>query len=455
MSSIPSYMGVVRNSDVLVRGEGVERKIREDFVRFVEEGIKAADPREAIKRVVKKDGSKLIVGDKIYNLSNYNRIFVYGCGKAGEDMAEEVNSILGGLITGGAVVVKQGTIRAPGRMVGNIKLYEGSHPQTTELTFNSTSKVLEEIKSNKLTEKDLVVYVVSGGGSAINESPLIPYEDYTAVNKLLVNANLNIKQINSVRKHLSGVKGGRTAEHLYPAEVVVLSLSDVIGDPPDAIASGPVSPDTTTFEDAVDACKKSGIWDKLPESARDHLVRGLDKQIPETPKPGSKYFDRVFYQIVASCKTSCWAVAKKAEEFGYKVNFVTDKIEDNVLDAVPYLIKNTKSGHLNIFGGEPVLHIPSDVKPGTGGRMLNLILRLAEYCSKNNAYILAFATDGQDGVSEAGAIVTPQTFSSGLNINTYITNFDDGTFFEKLGDLIVTGPTGTNVNNLILVYKPA
>lgn len=451
MSSMLPYMGIVKNRDELIKGDEQEKEIRQDFVRFVEEGIKAADPKEAIRRMMKRNGATLTVGDKVYNLGKYNRIFVYGCGKAGEDMAEQVNATLGDYITGGSVIVKQGTIKSKNKKIGKIKLYEGSHPQTSEVTFNSTGKVLEEIKKNKLTENDLAIYVVSGGGSAINESPAIPYEDYTAVNKLLVNANLNIKEINSVRKHLSRVKGGRTAELLYPAEVIVFSLSDVIGDPPDSIASGPMSPDTTTFKDAVNVCKKSNIWDDLPDSAREHLLAGLNGKIPETPKPGSKYFDKVLYQIVASCKTSCQAVAKKAEELGYKVNFVTDKIEDNVLDVVPYLIEKAKPGYLNIFGGEPVLAIPKTVKPGYGGRVLNLVLRLAEYCKQNNAYAMSVATDGKDGIAEAGAIVTPHTIDAGLNIKEHIENFDDGTFFKRLGDMIVTGPTGTNVNNFFII----
>ncbi len=450
-----SYMDIekiVKNKEQLIRGS--DAKIRADFIRFVEEAISAANPKEAIRRMVKGGEGKLTVGSKVYNLNKYNRVFVYGCGKAGEAMTEEVNNILGDLITDGTVIVKQGTIQNPEKRIGKVKLLEGSHPQTTEVTFNSTKQVLEEIEKYRPTEKDLVVYVVSGGGSAINEFPAIPYEDYTAVNKMLVNANLNIKEINTVRKHLSMVKGGRTAELVYPAEVIVLSLSDVIGDLPDAIASGPMSADTTTFHDAVNFCKKAGIWEKLPKSARSHLENGIKDNKKETPKPGSKYFDRVLYQVVASCKTSCEAVARKAKELGYRVNFVTDRIEKNVLDVVPYLMEEAKPGYLNIFGGEPVLSIPSDVKAGKGGRILNLVLRLAEYCNRNDAYALALATDGKDGISEAGAIVSPKTIDAGLDVNEYINKFDDGTFFSNVGDLIVTGHTGTNVNNIILIYKP-
>lgn len=481
-----SYMDIekiVKNKEQLIRGNEQEKEIRGNFVSFANEAIRAADPRITMKEMLTLEGPVLNIKDEInqvqkrYNLDNYRRVFLFGCGKAGESMARTVYDILGDRVTEGIVLIKQKykdkDKKIPLPMpepIGNIKFLPGTHPDTTELTFNSTRKLMDKIKSYDLTEKDLVFYVISGGGSAIQELPAegISLDDYVKMNPFLKQAGATIVEMNAVRKHISQIKGGQFAKLVYPAKLVNLLLSDVIGNRLDTIASGPSSPDQTTYAYAIEVLKKYKRWDDTPAKIKEHLEKGKigGKGAPkETPKEGDECFKNCDYFFVGSLRKSCMAVYNLAEKMGYKAEFVTDQLEEPVEKLSNGLIKNlvkkAKPGVLYVLGGEPTLKIDKKKllekykmnEAGEGGRMTNLALRCAPYCKKHGVYMMVLATDGKDGGTQAGAIVTPDTNDKIVDMITILEKYEDGKAFKDIGDLIVTEDTGTNVNNLIILSK--
>jgi len=426
-----------------------------DILKIIEVGLTAADPVRAIKVALKLEGSKLVISGREYDVGR--GVKVLGFGKASATMALAVEELLSDYIVSGAVIVPKG-LKPP--TLSKVKVLYGSHPIPDEDTLNSTKELL---KLRSGDEEDTYIVLISGGGSALFELPIEPIslEDLKVLTSQLLKCGADIKEINTVRKHISMVKGGRLAELLYPSKVISLVLSDVVGDPIEFIASGPTAPDTTTYEDAIAVLKRYGIWDTVPASVREVLLRGLKGELKETPKPGDKTFDKVLNYIVASNYISLKSMELTAKELGYNTLVITSMMEGEAREVgrfVASIIKNIKKYDEPVrkpaailFGGETTVTVRGR---GVGGRNQELALSVAiSIAGLDDVVFASVGSDGVDGVSPAaGAVIDGGTVIDGrrLGLDPYeaLSNNDSYTYLSKLKSAIVTGPTGTNVNDL-------
>ncbi len=439
-------------------GELLHSNLHRDALKIVEAGLIAADPVKAIKDKVKLVNNKLVIDG--YELSIDRGVKVLGLGKASAHMALGIEEVLGDLIIDGAVIIPKGTMPPDLR---RIKVLYGSHPVPDGSSLNSTKELLKLAETRE--EGDVFIVLISGGGSALFEEPVDPIDlnDLRKTTSLLLRSGADIKEMNTVRKHISRVKGGRLAELLYPATTVSLILSDVVGDPVEFIASGPTAPDSTTYSDAVSILRRYGIWDLVPESVREVLSRGLRGELPETPKPGSPIFKKVFNVIVASNYLSLKAMEGVARRLGYNTLIVTSMMEGEAREVGKFIagiIRNIKAYDepvkrpaVLLMGGETTVTVRGS---GVGGRNQELALSVAISIAGLDGVVFAsIGSDGIDGVSDAaGAIVDGSTVIKGkdLGLNPFeaLANNDSHNYLKKLKSVIYTGPTGTNVNDLSL-----
>ena len=390
----------------------------------------------------------------LYKRGDFNRILCVSFGKAAYPMAQAAVEGLGDMITEGFVITKYGH----GGKGMSLKLYEAGHPIPDQKGFDATLELLKSFRN--LSAKTLVLCLISGGGSALLVAPYegITLEEKQKTTDLLMKAGADIYELNTVRKHISRVKGGRLAEVLYPARVVSLLISDVIGDPLDVIASGPTSPDTSTFEDAIKVIAKYGLSSKIPPSVLSVLEMGANKKIAETPKAGSHIFKTVDNQIVANNKLALDAALKKAGDLGLNGNIITTNLKGEAREVAVWLAKKAleqkgKSICL-ISGGETTVTVRGW---GKGGRNMELALAFAfEIENISGITLLSAGTDGSDGPTDAaGAIVDRTTIKRardmGLIPENFLRNNDAYTFFRKVGGLLITGPTRTNVMDIQVI----
>lgn len=443
---------MIKNFNELASSE-----LRSDALRIIEVGLQAADPVKSIKNAVRLEGNKLVVGGKVYDISS--GVKVLGFGKASASMALAVEEVLGDLIADGVVIVPKG-LKPP--RLDRIKVMYGSHPVPDEDTINSTKELLKLCSRG---EEETFVVLISGGGSALFELPVEPItlNDLRVLTTQLLKCGADIKEINTVRKHVSMVKGGRLAELLYPSNVVSLILSDVVGDPIEFIASGPTAPDPTTYDDAVSLLKRYGIFDSIPASVREVLMRGLNGELRETPKPGDKVFDKVLNHVVASNYISLKAMEEEARKLGYNTLILTSMVEGEAREVGKLLagvVKNIKKYDEPVrkpaavlAGGETTVTVRGR---GVGGRNQELALSVAiSIAGLSDVVFASIGSDGVDGVSvAAGGIVDGETVlrGKGLGLNPYdfLNNNDSYNYLSRLGSAILTGPTGTNVNDLVI-----
>jgi glycerate-2-kinase len=344
-----------------------------------------------------------------------------------------------------------------------IRLQGASHPIPNNDGVRGVAEML--MLSSSMREKDLVICLISGGGSALMPYPAegISLKDKQDVTSRLLMKGATIDDLNAVRKHLSAIKGGQLARRCYPTRVVSLILSDVVGDPLDTIASGPTSPDTTTFRNAVDVLKKYKLWDDICSQVRERLEYGVKKVIVETPKPGDEIFNHVTNIIVGNNSIAAESAAEAAEALGYNSLIVSTMVEGEAAEVGTVLAgiarelaakgRPLKPPAAVIVGGETTVNVRGS---GRGGRNQELALSLARRITGLKAVAASLATDGIDGPTEAsGAIVDGETSTkaskAGLSIEKFLAENDSHSFFKKIGDTIVTGPTGTNVNDLVLI----
>ena len=432
--------------------------IRSDALKILEHTIASANPVEAVRRNVTLDENRLTICKDEYSLDSFSRIFVIGGGKASGKMAEALENILGKHVTKGAVIVLDGTQQEYN--LSKISIHGGHHPVPDGKNVDSTQKMLEII--DDISEKDLVFVLISGGGSALMTLPLeeIPLGDIQNVTTRLLHSGATINEINAVRKHLSQIKGGLLAKRLYPATVISLILSDVIGDSLDVIASGPTVADSTTYQDALDILSK---YDISISSILSLIKRGVKGSIPETPKHGQPELERVKNHIIGNVKQACEAAKLKADSLGYKFQVINSELQGiacekgvEIARLALQVSRGSKEPQALILGGETTVHVTGD---GMGGRNLELALCTVEYLSGVDAVLVTMASDGIDGSSSsAGAIVDGDTLNRanklGLDPGEFLSNNDSYTFFNKLGDTLETGLTGTNVNDLVVVLIP-
>jgi len=422
-------------------------------------GVESVMPARIIeKNVFKKNETLFIAGHEV-NLESVENIYVIGAGKASAKMGEAIENILDDRITGGQIVVKYGHACE----LKFVNVSEAGHPLPDYNGYAATQNILNIV--TQANENDLVICLISGGGSALlTDFPAgTSIDDLILANQLLLKSGADIKEINTVRKHLSNVKGGQLAKAAHPAMLISLVLSDVIGDPLDMIASGPTVPDPTTFIDALVVLEKYQLLPDMPPTFLEYVQNGISGLHPETPKPGDRVFDNIRNIVVANNKIALEGCRQKANELGLNCFIISSQLEGNTADVAEYLIEEAlafqKDGNIEkpcclLFGGETTLKVSGN---GTGGRNQHLALCAALLLKdKPGITFLAAGTDGSDGpTAAAGAVVDSQTFPAAasryLDIEKYLDNFDSYHFFETAGGHVITGPTMTNVMDLIVI----
>lgn len=421
-------------------------------------GVESVMPGKLIQSQVKLTDGILNIWEHQYPLLNFENVYVIAAGKAGALMAKEMELILGDFITGGLVVVKYGH----GSDLQKLRLIEAGHPLPDQHGVEATKRMLEIV--HHAGEKDLVICLISGGASALMaDFPKgATLNDLILTNDLLVKCGAGIKEINTVRKHISGVKGGQLAKAIYPATTVSLILSDVIGDPVDIIASGPTCGDSSCFSDALDVIKNYQLTGKLPSAIMQYILTGVSGQLPETPKPGDVVFSKVQNLIVGNNKVALEAARRKALELGYSAYIVSDKLEGGYSQVARYVLEtvdeydkwsNVVKPVCLLFGGESTIKVTGK---GLGGRNQHLALYCAtKLTGKQNITLLCAGTDGTDGpTNAAGAEVNCNTYedarANNIDPEKYLTDSDSYHFFKRFGGHIITGSTGTNVMDMII-----
>ncbi len=435
------------------------RKMREHAMQIFQAGLQAVDPVEAIIRHVRLHDNLLIIGERRFNLKDYNRILVVGAGKAVAPMAKAMEDLLGNRISDGVIVVKD----EHGLALKKIKVYEASHPVPDERGVHGTEQILSLVE--KAAERDLIICLISGGGSALLIAPVkdISLEDKQNTTKLLLACGATIHEFNTVRKHLSRAKGGRLAQMAYPATVASLILSDVVGDDLDVIASGPTVPDSGTFQDARKILKGYGIWDQLAPSVRSHIDKGVAGQIEDTPKSDNPAFKRCSQVLVGTNLQALQAAGKKAERLGYRSLILSSKVEGEAREVAKFytaIAKEVLSSETPLkppvcalSGGETTVTLRGE---GRGGRNQEFALASAIAIEGlDRVVVLSGGTDGTDGPTDAaGAIADGTTVARArkktLDPRDFLRRNDSYTFFQQLQDLVMTGPTRTNVMDLYM-----
>ncbi|MCL4854139.1 MAG: DUF4147 domain-containing protein, partial [Bryobacteraceae bacterium] len=300
-----------------------ESTLRKHALQIFQAALKAADPVEAVRRHVRVEDDVLLADGRKYRLKNFEKIFVVGAGKAGAAMAKAVETLLGRRISGGFINVKDG----PTLPLRRIELNEASHPVPDERGVRGAERIAEIV--SRAGEKDLVLCLISGGASALMPAPAagLTLEEKRQTTKLLLNSGASIHEINSVRKHLSLLKGGQLARLASPATVLSLLLSDVIGDDLDVIGSGPAAPDSSTFADARDVLEKYGISSHVPAAVKQRIEDGISGVVEDTPKPGDPIFERTRNVVVGSNRLAVDAAVKRARELNLKPLVLSTFIE--------------------------------------------------------------------------------------------------------------------------------
>jgi glycerate 2-kinase len=433
---------------------------RQDARTIFEAGLEAADPMVSIPRHLRMDGQILHAGRGVYDLANYKNLYVIGAGKATAKMALAVEELLGERISGGIVIVKRGHT-VPLRQ---LEIVEAGHPIPDQAGVNATETIVGLLR--RTLETDLILCLISGGASALLACPSagLTLQDKQQTTQTLLNCGARINEVNALRKHISKVKGGRLAELAYPATVVSLMLSDVIGDSIDIIGSGPTAPDSSTFADCLSIIERYGVGEMIPGAVRRFLQKGAAGDAAETPKSGDPIFDKVQNLIVGNNHSALWAAKERAGALGYHALVLSSSVEGEAKKvAIDHaaIAEDILAGRgpvhrpaCIISGGETTVTIEGD---GLGGRNQEFALAVAvEIDGMEGVVALSGGTDGTDGLTDAaGAIVDGTTLQrareKGLDARDYLRRNDSYSLLTTVGDLLVTGPTLTNVMDLQLV----
>ncbi|MBS3907354.1 MAG: glycerate kinase [Syntrophaceae bacterium] len=421
--------------------------------------VSAVDPYQRIREIAHIDKNRLIIGaeevsEKVFDLNNFEKIFLVGTGKASSSMAQAIEEIFGGRITKGLITTKYGHA-LPLRFT---EIIEAGHPLPDPKGLEGARKIKDLLTDTG--PKDLVLFLISGGGSALLPLPAdgITLEEKQELTQLLLDCGADIKEINTIRKHISQMKGGWLARWAYPSTVITFILSDVVGDPLDVIASGPTVPDTSTFQEAWEILKRYGLVNEIASSIRNHLQAGREGKIKETPKAGESVFEKVHNMIIGSNIVALRAAEKEFSLAGFNTITLSSSIVGETSEAARFhgaIAREIASTGKPIgrpacilSGGETTVTIRGS---GLGGRNQEFALSGAfEISGLERAVLLSAGTDGTDGPTDAAGAIADYTTNAraremGIDPVKYLENNDSYHFFKKLGDLLITGPTRTNV----------
>jgi glycerate 2-kinase len=435
---------------------------RHKIVSVLEAALDAVDPFLAVQQTLRRQDNILDVGGQRYDLSRYRRILVIGAGKAGAPMTQAVESVLGDRIDDGLVVVKT----AHSGSTERVCIVEASHPVPDEAGVRAGQAILT--LAAEATQDDLVIALLSGGGSALLVAPAqeLTLADKQDLSKTLLACGASINEINVLRKHCSAVKGGQLARAVAPATLITLVLSDVIGSPLDVIASGPTVPDQSSWADAWALVEKYDLEHTLPTAIVDRLRAGLRGEIEDTPKPGDPSFAQAQTQIVADNRLAAEAALAKAAELGYNTLLLSTFVEGEAAEVGKLLAALGKevldSGHpipapaCLVLGGETTVTLGRE--PGKGGRNQELALSAALALQGiNGVTVVSLATDDTNGPTDsAGGLGDGATVARGnalgLSALDHLRRHNAYPYLAAVEDLLLTGPTRTNVNDLMFVF---
>ncbi len=435
------------------KGFEAQRKI---VLEILEKGFESADAKAAVLKALSVEKGFLKVRDRVFNLKELGGIYVVGAGKASGVMAEAVEEILGGKIKKGIVNSVEGA------KTKRIKIVKASHPVPNRAGVDGTKKIVGLVSN--LKENDLVLCLISGGGSALLSAPpgKVSLKDKQKMTELLVRSAATITEINKVRKHVSLVKGGRLARAAAPAHVVTLIVSDVIGDDLSTIASGPTVPDSSTFIDAQNVLRQHGIWEKVPASVRAHLQNGGLKKIEDTPCGNEPFFRKVSNFIILNNAQALEGMRMEAQKRGISANIFSNRLSGDAGKAAGRILReaqvaaeeNVSRPIMLLAGGETTVEVKGGGKGGRNSKMVMAALPLLE--KMENVVFASVGSDGIDGASPAaGAIADTNSFARAkakkLDYDKLMKNNDTYTFFNRLGDAIMTGYTRTNVMDFQVV----
>jgi glycerate 2-kinase len=435
-------------------------KLRRQALEIIEVGIERVLPGNIMKSSVSYDRMKKTIKVMGKTYSGIDRIFVIGGGKASGLMAETLEQIIrADNITNGTVNCKAG-----GYKTKRIKIVRAGHPLPDTHGIDGVRRMLDLKEKYSISEDDIVICLISGGGSALMPCPAddLSLEDQQQTTQLLLNSGADIHEINAVRKHLSRIKGGRLGEFYYPTRVVSLIISDVIGDDLDTIASGPTYPDSSTYQDALDVLRKYDLTDRVPREVLLYLERGRHGKMPETPKELTNCHNH----IIGNNRVALNAMAEEAREIGFNPFIATAELQGDTTEAANRMAGEILAGKHKgydaiLAGGETTPTLPE--KPGKGGRNQHYAaVSMLAMKSYPGYWVTASAgTDGSDYLPDvAGAVVDNETLlratAKGIEVREYIDRFDSNTLFKKIGgSLIITGNTGTNVSDVVLYLLPS
>ncbi|HPI37904.1 MAG TPA: DUF4147 domain-containing protein [Ignavibacteriaceae bacterium] len=431
-------------------------KLKSDFDSILSYAIESVKPAALFKRNITRNESLITLNDKTFSLNDYKKIYVIGAGKAAASMAVEIEKLIHEKITGGIVITKYGhslpTVK--------IKVFEAGHPVIDENGINATNKIIDLISN--LEEEDLVICLVSGGASALMEllPDSIDLKSLREINQLLLKSGADIEEINTVRKSLSLIKGGRILEKTFPATTISLIISDVIGDSITTIASGLTQPEIPDYSKALKSLSKYSLQNKVPGSILKYLTNKRENEggiVEYSP-------EKLYNFIIGNNDDVIWYAENKAVELGYNVILFHDKLKNEARNSAfefttsvkQLLGKNEyKLPLCFITGGETTVTVKGS---GKGGRNQEFTLAcLQAFGSSNNDFILgSIGTDGTDGETDAaGAFITNETFDAiykiGISPQPFLENNDSYNFFKRVNGLIKTGPTYTNVMDIVIL----
>lgn len=431
-------------------------KLRSVINSLSRAAIDAVLPEHFVPSAVSREGILMRIRGKEYDLSSYAHVYVISIGKAAEKMAAALDRIIHPFVTKGIVLAKH--LPQKTDLDTRYRILKGGHPVPTEDSIAGANEILA--LADKAGASDLVIFLISGGGSALMTKPAegISLETFQEFSKAVLGCGADIREFNTLRKHLDEVKGGRLAQHAAPASQITLILSDVVGSQPEVIASGPTVPDSSTFRQALDILDRYSDKTVFPEIIRKTLSRGCAGEIPETLKPDDPAALMDVY-ILAENRAAAKAAAAEGERLGFKASVLNTELTGDAAETgrmLPSFFSELEPKGLLIFGGETTVQLHGN---GSGGRNLELALASVRSMAERPGCVLfTLATDGEDGPTDAaGAFVTEDTLAEALRLGCipeeYLKNNDSYQFFEQVNGLIKPGSSGTNVNDLTFLFR--
>lgn len=436
------------------------QKARNISLLALEAAVRAVDPSLCLQSRLRVSEDRIHVGDFTLPLSRFKRIVVVAVGKASSSMMKTTLNELGSRDIRGVLVVPKGQ-KIP-QFDDRVEVFFAGHPLPDEEGKKAAERVISLAQS--MNRNELLVCLISGGASAMLPAPPsnIPLTDKTMVTSSLIRSKATIHEINTVRRHLSRIKGGRLAELCHTSTIISFIMSDVTGNPLHDIASGPTAPDPTSYHNAVEVLRKHGIWRNSPRTVKSHLTRGLKGELPETPKAGNPVFRQVHNFIIADSHIACTGAKHAIESRGAPASIVTSTVDMDarcmakLLASIAADKTRLRERGALIFGGETTVEVHGN---GLGGRNQETALCAAEnIAGLDGVVVAAMGTDGIDGHSSAaGAIVDGRTCERAsikkLDLRDFLERNDSFNFFRKLNDSLITGRTGTNVGDIYLVLR--